>query len=59
MKTFIWSVPIRIFHWLLVIGFATAYILGDQVITANWHFAFGAFVVSPAVSQDNLRFNRT
>jgi len=44
MKTYIWSAPIRLFHWLLAIGFATAYILGDYDEIHNYHFAAGAFV---------------
>jgi len=44
MKTYIWTLPTRIFHWLLAIGFTTAYILGDLDNFKNSHFAFGAFV---------------
>lgn len=44
MKTYIWTLPTRIFHWLLAIGFTTAYILGDFDNLENLHFAFGAFV---------------
>ena len=44
MKTYIWTAPSRIFHWLLAIGFTVAYILGDYDNLSNWHFAFGAFV---------------
>lgn len=44
MRTYIWTLPTRIFHWLLAIGFTTAYILGDLDNFKNLHFAFGAFV---------------
>jgi len=44
MKTYIWAVPTRIFHWLLAIGFASAYILSDVEELQNLHFAFGIFV---------------
>lgn len=44
MKTLVWSLPTRIFHWLLTVGFAVAYILGDYDELQNYHFAFGAFV---------------
>lgn len=44
MRSYIWTLPTRIFHWLLVIGFTTAYILGDIDNFENLHFAFGAFV---------------
>ncbi|MDO9274834.1 MAG: cytochrome b/b6 domain-containing protein [Lutibacter sp.] len=44
MKTLIWTLPTRIFHWLLALGFTTTYILGDFENLMNYHFAFGAFV---------------
>ena len=44
MKTYIWTLPTRIFHWLLAIGFIVAFILGDFDNLKNLHFAFGAFV---------------
>ncbi|MEI8049468.1 MAG: cytochrome b/b6 domain-containing protein [Bacteroidota bacterium] len=44
MRTYIWTLPTRIFHWLLAIGFTSAYILGDIDNFSNLHFAFGAFV---------------
>jgi cytochrome b len=44
MKTLIWTLPTRIFHVLLALGFTTAYILGDFEELINYHFAFGAFV---------------
>jgi cytochrome b561 len=28
---YIWTLPNRIFHWLLATGFAAAYILGDYI----------------------------
>lgn len=46
MKTLIWPLPTRIFHWMLAIGFTAAYILGDQDDLRNLHFAFGALVGS-------------
>lgn len=44
MKTYIWSVPVRFFHWFLAIGFTAAYILSDFENLLPWHMAFGAFV---------------
>jgi len=44
MKTYIWSLPIRIFHWLFAFGFAIAYILGENEISMNLHFTFGVAV---------------
>lgn len=46
MKTYIWSIPTRIFHWLLAIGFTVTYILGDFENLSNFHFAFGGLVGS-------------
>lgn len=44
MKSYIWTLPTRIFHGLLAIGFTAAYILGDFGNLRNLHYAFGAFV---------------
>ena len=44
MKTKVWTISIRIFHWLLAIGFTAAYILGDFDSLDNLHYAFGLFV---------------
>lgn len=44
MKTYIWSLPIRLFHWLFAIGFATSYLLGENEFLMNFHYAFGALV---------------
>lgn len=46
MKTYIWTLPTRLFHWLLAIGFAAAYVLADFEYLRNYHFAFGALVGS-------------
>jgi cytochrome b len=44
VKTFVWTLPNRIFHWLLALGFVMAYILGDFEKYHNLHFAYGAMV---------------
>ena len=44
MRTYIWTLPTRIFHWLLAIGFTIAYILGDFDNIRNLHIAFGSLV---------------
>lgn len=44
MRTYIWTLPTRIFHGLLTVGFVVAYILGDFEDLENLHFAFGNFV---------------
>ncbi len=44
MKTYIWSLPTRIFHWLLVIGLVAAYILSDDDELLNFHSSVGYMV---------------
>ena len=44
MKSYIWTLPTRLFHWLLAIGFVIAYLLPDFKDFRSYHFAFGAFV---------------
>jgi cytochrome b len=44
MKSLIWGLPTRLFHWLLAIGFIAAYILGESEEARSLHFAFGALV---------------
>jgi cytochrome b len=44
MKTYIWTLPIRIFHWLLVIALILAYIFGEEDSFLKIHVAFGYFV---------------
>jgi len=41
MKTYIWSLPTRIFHWLLVITLVAAYAFSDEEEFLNLHTAFG------------------
>lgn len=41
MKTYIWSLPTRIFHWLLVISLVAAYALSEEEELLNLHTAFG------------------
>lgn len=44
MKTYIWTLPIRISHWLLVIGLILAYMLGEEDYFLKSHVALGYFV---------------
>ncbi len=44
MKTYIWSWPTRIFHWLLVIGMVAAYLLAEEEELLNYHSAVGYMV---------------
>lgn len=45
-KTLIWTLPIRLFHWFLTVGFIAAFIAVQmrESIGMNPHFAFGMFV---------------
>jgi cytochrome b len=44
MKTLIWTLPTRIFHWLLAIGFTATYLLGEEDKLRPYHMAFGILV---------------
>jgi len=44
MKPYIWSLPTRIFHWLLVIGLVAAYIVSGEDELLNLHSSFGYVV---------------
>jgi cytochrome b len=44
MKTYIWSMPTRIFHWLLVIGMITAYLVSEEEALLNIHSSVGYMV---------------
>ena len=41
MKTYIWSLPTRIFHWLLVIGMVIAYLVAEEEELLNIHSSIG------------------
>jgi cytochrome b len=44
MKTYIWSLPTRIFHWLLVVGMVAAYLLSEEEELLNFHSSVGYMV---------------
>lgn len=44
MKTYIWSLPTRIFHWLLVIGMVAAYVLSGEEELLNFHSSAGYMI---------------
>jgi len=44
MKTYIWSLPTRIFHWLLVIGMVAAYIVSEEEELLHLHSSVGYVV---------------
>jgi cytochrome b len=41
MKTYTWSLPTRLFHWLLAIGIIAAYFLGEEEELINLHSSIG------------------
>jgi cytochrome b len=41
-RVYVWSVPTRIFHWLLVAFILVAFISADEDSWLSWHVAFGA-----------------
>lgn len=43
-KTYVWSLPTRLFHWLLAIAFVAAFVLGENDDYLNLHTAFGYMV---------------
>jgi len=49
MKSYIWTLPTRIFHWLLVIAVVASYFLSDEESTINFHVAFGLLAGGLAV----------
>jgi cytochrome b len=44
MKTYIWTLPTRLFHWLLAISFASAYLLGGEENYLSLHAALGSLI---------------
>jgi cytochrome b len=44
MKTYIWTWPTRLFHWMLAAGFTAAFLLGGEEEFINWHAALGTLV---------------
>lgn len=48
LKTYlIWDLPLRLFHWLLVITLIAAYITGTlSGLWLEWHTHFGVFILS-------------
>ena len=44
MKTYIWSLPTRIFHWLLVIGMIVAYLVSEEDSLLNIHSSIGYMI---------------
>lgn len=41
MKTYVWTIPMRIFHWMLVLGLIAAYFLSEEDELLKFHVAFG------------------
>jgi len=37
----VWDLPLRVFHWLLIIGFFAAYLTEDDLLTVHMCRVFG------------------
>jgi cytochrome b len=44
MKTYIWTIPTRLFHWSLALSFTVAFILGGEDDFLSLHAALGTFI---------------
>ncbi len=44
MKTYIWTLPTRLFHWLLAVSFGVAYLLGGDEEYLSLHAALGSLI---------------
>jgi cytochrome b len=44
MKTYIWTLPTRLFHWMLAVAFTAAFLLGGEENYLNWHAALGTLI---------------
>ena len=42
-KIKVWDLPVRLFHWMLVLGFVSAYLLAENHLL-NWHVLTGYFL---------------
>jgi cytochrome b len=40
-KVYVWTLPTRLFHWLLVLFIAAAYLSSEEDAWLTWHAAFG------------------
>ncbi len=49
MKTYIWSFPTRILHWLLAVGFTFAYISGQLEVSLTLHAMFGVLIFTVVI----------
>lgn len=46
MRTYIWSVPTRLFHWLAFFSLVSAFIIGESEGNLNLHTSFGYMAAS-------------
>lgn len=42
----VWDLPVRFFHWSIVLAFATAWITSESEVYRNIHFFSGYFLIS-------------
>jgi len=47
MKIVVWDLPLRLFHWLLVVSFSIAYVTAEiSGLWLVWHEMIGLFIIS-------------
>ncbi len=44
MRTYIWTIPTRLFHWLLAVSFTAGYLLGGEEEYLSLHAALGSLI---------------
>ncbi len=44
MRTYIWTIPTRLFHWLLAVAFTVGYLLGGEEEYLSLHAALGSLI---------------
>lgn len=56
-RILVWDAPTRVFHWLLVLCFAGAWLSSESDRWQQWHIAFGYTAGGSVTSGTNTRAN--
>ena len=55
---YVWDLPLRLFHWLLVLTLGASYVTGKQGgLWLDWHARFGLFIIALLVFRIVWGFN--